>query len=261
MSFLAGETLADERHLQELREADLRMRTEKTKNILELGVDILPPHTMSGERPHPLHGQEWSHTRELSLSPGLGLSEGFNLEFGWEGKTLALCHYWAAQKIQQLHASSSFGQGFASTDLVLLRDAAETKDCREFARIVRTVNWGHYPPAGLTHAIDLALALDMVQVARELAQEGRKIFPRNERIQRAAEALLPSFLMRTRPSEIIDVESSQQWLKHHASQYRGQWLAVRAGILLGSASTVKALYQQIGPQGRTPNTIIVKVLS
>lgn len=191
----------------------------------------------------------------------MGSSDGFNLELGWEGKTLALCHYWAAQKIQQLHVSSSFTQGFTSIDLTFLRNAAETKDCREFARIVRTVNWSHYPPAELTHAIDLALALDMVQLAKELAQEGRKLFPRNERIQRAADSLLPSFFMRTRPSEITDVESSQHWLKHHASHYRGQWVAVHAGILVGAAPTVEALYQQIGPQGRTPNTIVVKVLS
>jgi hypothetical protein len=58
-----------------------------------------------------------------------------------------------------------------------------------------------------------------------------------------------------------DVESSQRWLKHHASQYRGRWVAVPAGVLLGEVPKVKALYQQIGPQGRTPNTIIVKVLS
>jgi hypothetical protein len=261
MSILAGETLADEKHLRELREADLWIRTQKTTSILVLGAGLSESHTIDVKSGLTFYGQGSMDSKRLARSLAIGPREGFSLELGWEAGTFALSNHWAARTIQQLRERSPILQWLTSADLIALKNASENKNHQEFARLARAIKWVHYPPAELRQAIDLALALDMVQLARELAQEGRKLFPRDERIQRAVDVLSPPSFVRTQPSERMDFESSQQWLKEHASQHRGLWVAVRAGILLGSAPTLKELYQQIGLERRTPNTVVVKVLS
>jgi len=101
----------------------------------------------------------------------------------------------------------------------------------------------------------------MVSLARELAQQGSKVFPEDKRLQQALAVLLPPAVIRMRPAQGSYLEASQKWLKEHASQYKGQWVAVRSGTLLGSAPTLQELYQQIGPHGKTALTVIVKVVS
>jgi len=39
-----------------------------------------------------------------------------------------------------------------------------------------------------------------------------------------------------------------------------QWVAVRGGTLLGSASTLQELHERIGVEGQIASTIVVKVL-
>jgi hypothetical protein len=149
----------------------------------------------------------------------------------------------------------------SSHELLALQHAANTKNFGEFARLADHIKWFRYPEAELTRAIDLALMLDMVLIARELARKGRNLFPRDKHIQQAVSVLSPPFSVRTSPARTTNVELSQQWLREHSSRYKGEWVAVRAGILLGSAPTLRELHEQIGLIDRTPETLIVKVLS
>jgi hypothetical protein len=161
--------------------------------------------------------------------------------------------------------ANSSGMFFVTTDfcnkLISLKNAADSKNLREFARLANMIKWSEYPVAELARTIDLALALDMVQLARELIRKGRKSFPHNKRIKQAERVLSPPLLVRTRPAQATDFELSQQWLKEHSSRYKGLWVAVAGGTLLGSASTLKQLYEKIESIERTLETIIVKVLS
>jgi len=144
--------------------------------------------------------------------------------------------------------------------LVVLKKMAERKDHQGFAHMARGIEWSRYRPTDLIQAIDLALALDMVQMARELAQTGRQLFPQNERIRCAAVVLSPPVVLETRPSQTHDIEVSHRWMREHSSQYKGQWVAVRGGTFLGSAPTLNALYQHIGLARHDANAIVVRVL-
>ncbi|HXH12676.1 MAG TPA: DUF5678 domain-containing protein [Alphaproteobacteria bacterium] len=137
----------------------------------------------------------------------------------------------------------------------------EQKDRRTFAHLARALRWQDHHASDLLQAIDWALALDAVETARELAQHGRKLFPDHERLRQVAAVLAPPKVLGTRPSQPIGLDASQQWLKKHASRYKGQWVAVQSGTFLGSAPTLRELYERIGAEGKTAPTIVVKVLS
>jgi hypothetical protein len=129
-----------------------------------------------------------------------------------------------------------------------------------FDFLSRAIDWSHHRPSDLMRAIDLALRLDMVPLARELAQQGSKLFPADTRVQQATAVLSPPVVRATRPEQGLLLEASQRWLKEHASRYKGQWIAVGDGTLLGAAPTLQELYKQLGPEGKMAHTVIVKVL-
>jgi hypothetical protein len=141
-----------------------------------------------------------------------------------------------------------------------LQHAAEPADREAFALCATTIDWATYHAADLTRAIDLALTLDLVSLARELAQQGSRLFPGETHLQQAMAVLSPPVVRSTRPAQTLHLKASQRWFKEHARQYQGQWVAVRSGTLLGAAPTLQELHERIGADGQTAHTIVVKVL-
>jgi hypothetical protein len=142
-----------------------------------------------------------------------------------------------------------------------MQKAMENQDRRTFAHLARAIPWRNHQASDLLQVIDWALALDAVEIARELAQHARRLFPDHEPLRQVAAVLAPPVLLGTRPSQPTGLDASQQWLKEHASQHKGQWVAVRSGTFLGSAPTLRELFERLGPEGKTAHTIVVKVLS
>ena len=145
-------------------------------------------------------------------------------------------------------------------ELHTLEQAAAQTDRQTFARLATTIDRSAHCATALTRAIDLALALDVVSLARELAHQGSKIFPEDKHLQQAMAVLAPPVVRGTRLAQSLHLVAAQRWLKEHTSQYTGQWVAVRGGTLLGSAPTLQELHERIGAEGQTANTIVVKVL-
>jgi hypothetical protein len=164
-------------------------------------------------------------------------------------------------------ASPAFDQGQSrfllereSLEIADLQTAVENRDPRLFAQLASAMNWWNRPPDELIRAIDLALGMDMIPLARELTDQGKRRFSDEKRFQRLAAVLSPPVILGPRQSQPMDLAASQQWLTKHASEYRNQWVAVKGGNLLGTALTLKELHGKIGPEGKMPDTIIVKVL-
>ena len=145
-------------------------------------------------------------------------------------------------------------------ELYSLEQAAAQTDHQAFALLAITIDWSTHCATDLTRAIDLALALDMVSLARELAHQGSKIFSEDKRLQQAMAVLAPPAVRGMRPARSLHLTAAQSWLKEHAPQYTGQWVAVRGSTLLGSAPTLQELHERIGIEGQTASTIVVKVL-
>ncbi|MGH7599036.1 MAG: DUF5678 domain-containing protein [bacterium] len=158
-------------------------------------------------------------------------------------------------------------QGEASTearDLLLhIEEAAAGEDRSTLSRLVENVNWRSRHPDDLIRVIQACIFVDMVLLARELAGEGRRLFPNDKRMAQWASVLAPPKIIGTRPASgnAIGLEASHQWFQNNSFKYKGQWIAVRNGELLGVAPTLKELYNQIGQDKKAPDTIVVKALS
>lgn len=124
--------------------------------------------------------------------------------------------------------------------------AAEAADERSFIAAFERVDWTLQPPDALIRAVRLAISADAPLVARKLATEGARRYPEHAELQKAARILTPSGVIRSDLPPDPDMAKNVQWLKGHRDQYRNQWVAVRAGQLLGVAATLPALIELVG---------------
>jgi hypothetical protein len=130
----------------------------------------------------------------------------------------------------------------ASDDLIpLLEQVASEASARTFVNLVEVVDWSVRRPDELTAAIDLALREERSALATRLAQLGRELFPHHERIERAARVLAPGSARSTSLPPVERLSASRRWLREHADEYRGQWVAVRQGELVGVAPSLEEM--------------------
>jgi hypothetical protein len=127
-----------------------------------------------------------------------------------------------------------------------LQAAAETGDERSFVAAFERIDWTIQPPDALMRAVRLAIMADAPLVARKLATDGALRYPEYAELQKAARILTPSGVIRSDLPPDPDMAKNVQWLKGHRDQYRNQWVAVRAGHLLGVAATLPALIELVG---------------
>jgi hypothetical protein len=141
-------------------------------------------------------------------------------------------------------------------------EAAEQKNDRAtFNRLFKTINWRERNAEELHRAIRLCISLEMVRFARELADLGMQLYPEDKMLARIAYVIAPPRVIGTRPAKNLDLPASRKWLNENSSNFKGQWIAVREGKLLGASPVFEALLEQIGQENRTPATIVARVSS
>lgn len=124
--------------------------------------------------------------------------------------------------------------------LGLLVALAEQGDGPAFARQAAEIAWDVYPPQDIARAVRLALAAGAPLTARQLSVEGYHLYPEDAELAKMAHILAPPKVLGTspaNPSRRLD----QEWLRHHAHEYRGQWIALKDGALVAAAPTAKQL--------------------
>lgn len=117
---------------------------------------------------------------------------------------------------------------------------AEQGDGAAFARQAAEIVWNVYPPQDIARAVRLALAAGAPLTARQISAEGHQLYPEDAELAKMARILAPPKLLGTspaNPSRRLD----QEWLRHHAHEYRGQWLALKDGVLVAAAPTAQQL--------------------
>jgi len=169
--------------------------------------------------------------------------------------------FWPQSTLDSLKPKESTSSDLEKPLLSAIEDAAAKEDRETFSLIVKKVDWSKCQPSKLIRSIDLCLSLDMVPLAIELVSMGKQIFPSDKKIEIVARIISPPKVIGTRPAQSIGIDKSKKWIKQNSSKYKGKWIAVQNGELLGGAPTLKELHNQIGQHKNTPNTIMVKVLS
>ena len=139
-------------------------------------------------------------------------------------------------------------------------EALARKGEREgFLRALNQINWSLAPSTGLGRALDLALSLDLAAQASELAQIGAARFPDDTQLAQAARVLAPPVVRTLQHERVGDLHASQDWLREHSGSYRGQWVVVREGQLLGSAPALAELRELLARENNPSTTIVTRV--
>ncbi len=137
---------------------------------------------------------------------------------------------------------------------------ARASDYRAFRAEVAKVHWTHHASATLVRTIKLALSHEWLTLAETLIAQGREFFPHDPTIGRIARTLAPPSITVVPGAAPQGLAASRMWLRTHATDYRGQWVAVYNGQLLGVAPSLDTLRATIGPLEQPASTIITHIL-
>lgn len=124
--------------------------------------------------------------------------------------------------------------------LAQLAALAEAQDGQAFARQVAAMVWEAYSASEIAQMVRWALTAGAFLQARRISAEGHRLYPENTELANMARILAPPKVLSkgsANPSRHLD----QEWLRQHAHEYRGQWLAIKDGKLLAAASTAREL--------------------
>src|SRR5581483_7030486 len=83
-------------------------------------------------------------------------------------------------------------------------------------------------------------------LARRLSAEGHATFPDAALLAKYARILGPSKAIVSNERAKQDWEANCLWLKQNGASYRGQWVALDNGKLVGAAPSPKQLAEEIG---------------
>ena len=130
-------------------------------------------------------------------------------------------------------------------DFVLLETAAQDRNERAFLRALRTMTWLNKSAHDFVYGVQLALQSGAHLAARQIASEGLSYYPENSDIQRYVHGLAPAqVISRNLPSNPT-LRANREWLHTHSQEYRGRWVAIRNGELLGTANSLSELTKQV----------------
>jgi hypothetical protein len=104
-------------------------------------------------------------------------------------------------------------------------------------------------PAGNQQALQqirAALAEGDIARARDLCAIAAEAYPGDETIRKLVLALAPPKLLRTDLPPSPEISKNHGWLREHWDEYRGNWVALRDGELIGKAKDFRALRQVPG---------------
>ncbi len=129
-----------------------------------------------------------------------------------------------------------------------------------FTEIVEAIEWDtSFSPDMLSQVVSMALSLELVSFARRLAQQGYHLFPEHERLAYQSWVLEPPIVLSSPAARARELDKSVDWINKNATKYRGSWVAVHRGTLLGTAPTRLALHNQLTSAIDDPATLIYKV--
>lgn len=114
-----------------------------------------------------------------------------------------------------------------------------------FSDVVSSINWSCMSVEVFETAIDLALELNVVVVARRLANYGLQYHPHSDHLRRAAHVLAPPKIVEAGKPARMGLAEFTQWFKENAHSYRGSWVAVQSGTLLYSANSRAKLIEHL----------------
>jgi hypothetical protein len=126
-----------------------------------------------------------------------------------------------------------------------LEIAAEIGDETAFVRAAEKIDWSQRPAIDFVRAVRLALAAGAHLLARNLATQGSRLYPQHLELRKMAHVLAPPRVVNADIPPIPSVRANQAWLRDHADEYKGQWVALREGTFLAAGATAREVWDHL----------------
>lgn len=139
----------------------------------------------------------------------------------------------------------------------MLKTAADLGDEALFLEIAEDIDWSQRSAAEFTRAVRLALAAGAHLFARKVAMRGAEHYPDHEELQKMARVLAPPRVVAADLPPDESMRKNHTWLREHADEYRGQWVALRDGDLLAAAPTANGAWERLESK---ENVLLTRVL-
>jgi len=141
--------------------------------------------------------------------------------------------------------------------MAVLEIAAEMGDEAAFVRAAERIDWSQRPAVDFVRTVRLALAAGAHLVARNLATQGARLHPDHPELHKMAHILAPPRIVNADIPPTPSVRADQAWLRDHADEYKGQWVALREGTLLAVGAAAREVW---GHLESTDDVMLTKVL-
>jgi hypothetical protein len=102
------------------------------------------------------------------------------------------------------------------------------------------------------------LEADRITEARQLVELLLKASP-SLQLEQWAQMLAPPVAHSGEQETGTGSSSARQWLRQHAKEYAGQWVALREGALLGANTSRVALHQSLQRSGALEGALFVRL--
>ena len=140
--------------------------------------------------------------------------------------------------------------------LAKLENIAQGGDEVAFLKTLSDLSWECCSAADIVKVIRLALRAGAHGAIHQIALKGIEHHPNNPDVQKYMRLYGPVQRTRTQTGvRRLNHMANKAWLTAHMGEYRDQWIAVRDGVLLGSAPTLEELHAAVGDTTRALVTI------
>ncbi|MBN1313813.1 MAG: hypothetical protein JXA42_00020 [Anaerolineales bacterium] len=121
-------------------------------------------------------------------------------------------------------------------EMAQLEKAAEIGDIRGFVLALEQMDWQKRKADDYVKCVKLSLSVGAHLAARRFAMEGSEHFPEDPVLAKMAHILAPPKTRIVKGPPDPSLSANRDWFSEHGHEYRGQWVAVKNGILLGHST-------------------------
>jgi hypothetical protein len=126
--------------------------------------------------------------------------------------------------------------------MAALEVAAEAGDETAFVQAASQIDWLQRPTQHFVRAVHLALTAGAHMLARNLATQGARLYPDHPELRKMAHILAPARVVSVEIPPTPSVQANQAWLRDHAHEYKGRWVALQEGTLLATGATAREVW-------------------
>ena len=141
-------------------------------------------------------------------------------------------------------------------EMARLEAAAQAGDESAFLVAQNTIDWSRRSAEDFMRAVQLALAAGAYSAARRLSDQGITLHPNHPELRKVAHVLAPPKVTRSTAPPDPTMKVNRDWLMANGDRYRGRWVALHNGDLIGVSDSLKSLAHQIGD---TKGVLLTKV--